>query len=281
MTRSHWAGSTSGAKPSLPTSATPALLWSTSSRPNCSTAAATSAPHCSASETSVCCAIASPPAPWISATVAAAPSSSTSPTTTWAPAAASATALARPSPEPPPVTIATLPSSCIGVPVRRAGSEHPADGDSTGRRECCRRSGPLGGGDPELGDVHRAAPSVARERDRALASHPEALGDGDRRRVVVLGEGAHAVESQRAERLVQRGTRALGGIPPAPHVRVEAPADFHRRQDRRIERRDRDAHVPDDAARGALGREPARNPAGFVLVDLRGQERGGLVARER
>ena len=54
-----------------------------------------------------------PPACSISDTVSAPPSAFTSATTTEAPAAASAIAVARPMPEAPPVTIATLPSGSI------------------------------------------------------------------------------------------------------------------------------------------------------------------------
>src|SRR6478672_8720558 len=134
----------------------------------------------------------------IVATVVAAPSVSTSPATTRAPAVASATALARPRPEPAPVTIATFPSSCIPAPMLRPGRSvvvewRPCAPPSPagrlritpptrpGAAICCRRiSGPRLGGDPELGDVDRAAPVGGRHRDGAGPRHPEPLGHADR-----------------------------------------------------------------------------------------------------
>ena len=85
----------------------PALLNTTSSRPNASTAAANIACTSAACETSACTAIASLP-------ISAAADSScplTSAQTTLAPSSANSSAEARPMPDPAPVTTATLPVS--------------------------------------------------------------------------------------------------------------------------------------------------------------------------
>src|SRR3954452_23646588 len=97
----------------------PALLTSTSSRPNASSAVCTSRPAPSQSATSSVLATASPPAARISSTTCCAgPDDAPSPsrevpmslTTTRAPSAANASACARPRPPPAPVTMTTRPS---------------------------------------------------------------------------------------------------------------------------------------------------------------------------
>ena len=89
----------------------PALLKSTSSRPYVSTAAAIRFRTSSSFETSARMNVAAPPSASISRATAAPLSSCQSDTTTLAPSRANSSALARPMPEPPPVTIAVLPGS--------------------------------------------------------------------------------------------------------------------------------------------------------------------------
>src|ERR1051325_9924651 len=67
--------------------------------------------------TSVCLKLAVPPAFWIIATVSSPRSVFRLPITTFAPSRAKASAVARPMPDPPPVTSATLPSSSF---IRRS-----------------------------------------------------------------------------------------------------------------------------------------------------------------
>src|SRR5579864_2631926 len=81
----------------------PALLNSTSRRPQRSSAAATARPHAAGSVTSVRTATARPPAPAMSAATRSPVCPSTSATTTVPPSRANASALARPIPEPAPV----------------------------------------------------------------------------------------------------------------------------------------------------------------------------------
>src|SRR5436305_6815498 len=116
MTASH---SSTDIPASIRSRRNPALLTSTSSRPNSSMAVRTSPAAPSQSETSSAFATASPPAARISSTTCCAgaadvPSPSRdvpmSLTTTRAPSAANASACARPRPPPAPVTMTTRPS---------------------------------------------------------------------------------------------------------------------------------------------------------------------------
>src|SRR3954451_17975353 len=86
----------------------PALLWSTSTRPSSSNTCAANASTDSGSVTSTTCAFALPP---ISRATASAASRFTSATCTFAPSFAKSSALARPIPEPAPVTTTTLPAN--------------------------------------------------------------------------------------------------------------------------------------------------------------------------
>jgi hypothetical protein len=88
----------------------PALLTRTSRAPYRSTAAATAWAASSGRVTSSSTADASPPSPSIAATVPAAPSTATSAAITRIPEAASRMEVARPRPEPAPVTRTTLPT---------------------------------------------------------------------------------------------------------------------------------------------------------------------------
>ena len=137
MVRSHTSTSivtTSASRWMMTTSA--ALLWSSCTEPYRSTAAATMAATDASSLTSASWAEAVPPRAVIRSTVSAAPSGLMSATTTRTPSVASRSALARPMPEPDPVTIATLPSSpCTRPPSRLrrrprvTGAAHPRDAD--------------------------------------------------------------------------------------------------------------------------------------------------------
>src|ERR1700686_5910702 len=89
----------------------PALVHMMSSRPNASTAFATSRAAASDHPTAHTPATARPPPAVMPAAVSSATSESTALTTTAQPASASARAYARPMPRPLPVTTATFPSS--------------------------------------------------------------------------------------------------------------------------------------------------------------------------
>ena len=91
----------------------PALFTTRSTPPNASTAAATAAATASSSVTSTATSTAASAEPISSATFRAA-ASSRSATTTQAPSAASRCAVARPIPDPPPVTSATRVASGLG-----------------------------------------------------------------------------------------------------------------------------------------------------------------------
>src|SRR5664280_2332460 len=117
----------------------PALLTSTSIRPNRRFTCATITSTDSCEVTSVCMPTASPP---IATAVSLAADSLMSVTTTVAPSAASFSAIARPMPGPAPVTIATLVSSFPTSPT------FPKIAASTGRS-----SAEQGPGDDELGDL--------------------------------------------------------------------------------------------------------------------------------
>ncbi len=97
----------------------PALLCTTSMPPYSAAAAANIASSERGSVTSVRTNIAVPPASWIMPTVSLPPASSMSATTTDAPSAANASAVARPIPEPAPVTTATFPCTSTGGIVPR------------------------------------------------------------------------------------------------------------------------------------------------------------------
>ena len=113
ITRRQVSGSSSTTVARLPM---PTLLSRKSSRPKRSTAAATMSRHPVSSVTSASCAAAVPPSAAIIATVRSASASARSTTRTLVPARASSMAAARPLPmpssaAPPPVTMATRPSS--------------------------------------------------------------------------------------------------------------------------------------------------------------------------
>ena len=115
-------------------SITPALLYSTSSRPNVSTALATIASASASLETSACTWMASPPASEMERAVASAASSFTSVRTTRAPSAANSFDATIPMPLAPPVMSATFPSRRI-LPSSRA--RHPAARKPTPRALAC------------------------------------------------------------------------------------------------------------------------------------------------
>ena len=109
----------------------PALLTSTSTRPNSAIAASTSAWQSGCRATSVATAIARRPAASTSSVVAAIRSTRRAPRATSAPASASACAKATPRPDEAPVTIATLPS-------REKLSSTPMRVSCLMRRRACR-----------------------------------------------------------------------------------------------------------------------------------------------
>src|SRR6516162_4312652 len=121
----------------LPGPLMPTLLSRQSSRPNCAITAPTIALACCSSVTSATKAVAVPPSCAIIATVRSARARSRSTTKTFAPARASRIAAARPLPipssaAPPPVTIATFPSSPSAsrffLSVIGGPPEHPLSG---------------------------------------------------------------------------------------------------------------------------------------------------------
>ncbi len=109
MTRSHSASLTSASADIR--SMIPALLTSTSTPPKRSTAVATTASTTDCSLRSPVTATAMPPASLISSTTARTPSALRSAATTRSPWAAKVSAVARPMPEPAPVTMTPRPSS--------------------------------------------------------------------------------------------------------------------------------------------------------------------------
>jgi hypothetical protein len=89
----------------------PALLWAQSNLPYVSTALLIMASTAVALDTSTCMKVASPPFSVIICTVCCPSSAFRSATTSFAPSRANVRAVARPIPEAPPVTNATLPST--------------------------------------------------------------------------------------------------------------------------------------------------------------------------
>ena len=94
----------------------PALLWAQSKRPYVSTVVLIMAATAVALDTSVLTKVASPPFSVIIWTVCCPPSSFISAMTSFAPSRANVRAVARPIPEAPPVTKATLPFDAMLVP---------------------------------------------------------------------------------------------------------------------------------------------------------------------
>src|ERR1700691_7914 len=172
LTRITFSKSASGWGPSRPTTrlATPmpAQLTSTRAAPCAAAALAIAAPAEASSATSP--ATARPPMAWAASSAAAGLRSKT---VTFAPLAASASAVARPSPEPPPVTIAATPGSFIALPPpARAGSSPPyhpptlrARAAAGGRRARWRSVEP--DEKPAIVDLHRIGREVDAGR-RAL-----------------------------------------------------------------------------------------------------------------
>ncbi len=131
MTASH---SSSVAFTSIRSRRKPALLTSTSSPPNVSTACATICRAPSKSATSLLLDTASPPSSLISVTTSSAgPEEAPSPapevprsfTTTFAPCRASSSACSRPRPRPAPVTIAMRPSQILVMGSSRFRQAQP------------------------------------------------------------------------------------------------------------------------------------------------------------
>ena len=110
MTRSQSSG---GSFTAVPGRIVPALLKSASSPPKASTAVAIIRSVSAASATSAAHGTATAPCDSIIATVSSTLGPRTSAATTCAPSAAKRSALARPMPDPAPVTMAILPSSNI------------------------------------------------------------------------------------------------------------------------------------------------------------------------
>ena len=124
MTRSHVSTSMSATARSFANcagSVSAALLWRTSRRPNSRTAIATIAATWSSSLTSASMASARPPSSVMARATRSASAPRMSSTRTDAPSAAKSCAVASPMPDPPPVTIATLPST---RPIARTLANH-------------------------------------------------------------------------------------------------------------------------------------------------------------
>src|SRR5689334_10528140 len=109
----------------------PALLTSTSSRPNVSRTFANSATISSSRVRSAACASASPPLRLIPPTTSSSSAARRATSTVLAPSAAKVSAMPRPMPWLAPVTIAILPCSCLAI----AHSPRPARGRSVDRHE--------------------------------------------------------------------------------------------------------------------------------------------------
>src|SRR4051812_20971488 len=112
-----------------PSSITPALLTSTSSRPSSSFVRRTNALACASSETSVVMASAVPPASRIRSASASMRSARRAASETAAPASAQASAVASPMPEDAPVTATTRPERSMSIRLpydRKIGVRHPS-----------------------------------------------------------------------------------------------------------------------------------------------------------
>src|SRR5829696_9220500 len=113
-----------------PSSITPALLTSTSSRPSSSFVRRTNALACASSETSEVMASAVPPASWIRSASASMRSARRAASETAAPASAHASAVASPMPEDAPVTATTRSerSKSMSRTLRGYGCPYPSAG---------------------------------------------------------------------------------------------------------------------------------------------------------
>src|SRR3972149_11854164 len=193
MVRSHLSRGASGKRgqPAF----MPALLCRMSIPPNVSSVKATICSTSAQRVTSVCTNAARLPASSTSRTVSRPPASSTSAMATAAPACTRAMAVARPMPEPPPVTRATFPSrsftspllalgACAcGCPQREPGRVHVlhrvyrrVDHRRLPAGDCALARGPQGGGAVHVlsvaahGDRHLVVPD-----GRVLAAEPVGL----------------------------------------------------------------------------------------------------------
>jgi hypothetical protein len=77
-----------------------------------------------------------------------------------------------------------------------------------------------------------------------VAPHPQLFHDADGAQILGNGEGHDLAEPRFFESVAHRLTGALGGQPPTPELRAEAPADLHARRKMRCEARHRE---PDEA----------------------------------
>src|SRR5713101_3314929 len=205
MTRSKRPGSVSRMSP---TPLMPALLKRTSMRLSRRATRPASEMVSGSTVTSMCSALARPPALRIDATVERAPRSSTSATITCAPSEANKSALARPMPEPAPVIKQTLPSSLPTSALRGLSS------DQLGQAEREQDDRPVDRIDPGRADVGQGE-DVRDERQqddaRQCAHHPppaslqrDAADDGGREdpedqvRALTGGHRGHAARLHQA-----------------------------------------------------------------------------------
>src|SRR5437773_1827549 len=150
----------------------PALLTRTSTRPSVASVQWASAAAAPCLETSACRAVAFPPALWSSPTTSSSGGLRRPATTTCAPSAASSLAVSRPMPLPPPVTMATCPSSLAIT---------PANGPPRSvRRQLPGPDAGLSHGGDLLGGLGGQEAAVAGERDELVArgDHLQRVGRG-------------------------------------------------------------------------------------------------------
>ena len=190
---------------------TPAQLTRTWGRPNAPATSATTLRTDAWSLTSTARAWARPPASVIRRTVASAASARMSSTATCAPSPPRRTAVASPRPDPPPVTIATLPT--------KRGADSSPPGLTPLRPDCCPcRWPPSSSCCPP--SVHGLAAGVTRVYPSVLlgTGGPAGARPGDQRRGMV------AAKSKSWD--AKRGHRS--NIPPSP-LADAAPRSIHSR----------------------------------------------------
>src|SRR5262245_31173004 len=272
MIRFHESGSVSTTEPKP---STPAAVISTSIPPNSLTARSTSARTCAGSVTSTPMPNARPPCAPISAATATALPATMSATATAAPSAANRIATARPMPEPPPVTMATLPAilPCDVIPLLCL--------PSCGPRSLLRLV------EPEVLDPERHAERRSAVDDHVLAGHVRGVVGGEEQHHLgdVLGRPVAAdgypLEVLRSgDGIVDQRRRKAGGDDPgvdgvdpdAVASEVErGVADEH--HDGALGRAVRDVQLlGEERVRGCEHHDRAAAALGHLAADLAGRE---------
>src|SRR5262245_20016258 len=194
----------------------PALLCSTSSRPNLSSVARIALCTLDSSVTSVLIAIAPLPARWAVSSPAA---PAISATTTRAPSRAKRTAVARPMPAPAPVMKATLPSSRAMLPPCVSGQENERQADHRGKG-LDEEDFAAGGRRAEHARDEHAQEEEYLHRGAACAEAqtPEEAG-GEKTVVEPLVRGQHLRRARGFERLAERPQP--GRLVPQEHLEHE------------------------------------------------------------